>query len=127
MGIRYAFEVGILRFIVAMEFVHKVRWWNIWVETNSTFVVLVFKEKKSHLVPWEICIRWMEALRFALVCTGWIERVGTSNPTQPEHIELKKNKPNPTVQTNLTQPNQIIQPNQIMIVLGWVGLIRLDI
>ena len=42
---KYAFEAEIMSFIMALEFAHKFGWSNLWVETISIYVVLLFKKQ----------------------------------------------------------------------------------
>ena len=64
LGIRFAFEAEIMGFIMALEFAHQFDWNNLWVETDSSYVALLFKNQ-SHQVPWVFRNRWIRALKYA--------------------------------------------------------------
>ena len=71
---KYAFEAEIMSFIMALEFAHKFGWSNLWVETISIYVVLLFK-KQSHRVPWEIRNRWIRALKYVTKLNAIVSHV----------------------------------------------------
>ena len=74
LGNKYAFEAEIMSFIMALEFAHKFGWSNLWVETDSVYVVLLFK-KQSHHVPWDIRNRWIRALKYTIELNARISYV----------------------------------------------------
>ena len=64
LGTRLAFEAEIMGFILAIEFAYKFKWKNLWVETDSTYIVALFKDSTISM-PWELRNRWSRAIRYA--------------------------------------------------------------
>ena len=64
LGIKYAFEAELFGFMIAMEIAEKFGWNTLWLETDSTYVVLLVKNN-SQKVPWRFRSRWIRALQFA--------------------------------------------------------------
>ena len=62
LGIRYAFEAELFRFITAMEIANEFGWNDLWLKTDSSYVVLHVKNN-SHRVPWKFRNRWIRALQ----------------------------------------------------------------
>ena len=63
-GIKFAFEAEIMGFILAIEAASKFNWNNLWVETDSSLLVWLFKAESQN-VPWRIRNRWVKALHQA--------------------------------------------------------------
>ena len=53
LGTRLAFEAEIMGFILAIEFAYKFKWKNLWVETDLTYIVALFKDSTISM-PWEL-------------------------------------------------------------------------
>ena len=51
LGIRFSFEAELFGFMIALEITHKFSWNYLWLETDSSYVVL-FVKNNSHKVPW---------------------------------------------------------------------------
>ena len=50
--------------MIAMEIMHKFGWNYLWLETDSSYVVLLVK-KNSYRVPWKFRNRWIRDLQYA--------------------------------------------------------------
>ena len=64
LGIGFAFKAEIMSFILAVEKAKEFGWVNLWVESDSLYVVNLFRDK-SNKIPWKFKNRWMRALSFA--------------------------------------------------------------
>ena len=64
LGTRLALEVEILGFIIAIEFAYKFKWKNLWVETDSSYIVALFKDNTISM-PWKLLNGWLRAIRYA--------------------------------------------------------------
>ncbi|CAJ2628490.1 unnamed protein product [Trifolium pratense] len=56
-GLKSAFMAELCGAMTAIEIANSRNWNNLWLETDSTLVVMAFKS--SELVPWELSNRWM--------------------------------------------------------------------
>ena len=65
LGVKYAFETEHFGFMIAMEIANKFGRNSLWLERDSTYVVLLVKNN-SHKVPWCFRCRWIRALQFAM-------------------------------------------------------------
>ena len=74
LDIRCAFEAEIFGFMVALEFAFKFGWQNLWVETNSIYVVLLFKNQ-SFLVLWKIRNRCIHTLSYVQILNTRISHI----------------------------------------------------
>ena len=64
LGTKYAFETEMFGFVIAMEIAYYFGWNSLWVEADSSYVVLLIKNN-SHKVPWRFRCRWIKAFQFA--------------------------------------------------------------
>lgn len=55
-----AIDAEVLAVLEALQVAWVHRWTHIWLETDSTLVVLYFKS--PHLVPWRLRIQWKNCL-----------------------------------------------------------------
>ena len=63
-GVGHAFEAELLGFILAVEKAKEFEWRNLWIESDSSYVVNLFR-KKSGKIPWKLNNRWHRAMKFA--------------------------------------------------------------
>ena len=59
-GVDIAFQAELQAVMTAIELAFRRRWLNLWLETDSTFVVAAFSN--HNLVPWDIRNRWSNCL-----------------------------------------------------------------
>ena len=62
LGISFAFEAEIMRFIIAIEIAHKFNWLNLWVETDIRLLFAGFFNPNSSHVPLTHRNRWNIAI-----------------------------------------------------------------
>ncbi|PNX89980.1 ribonuclease H, partial [Trifolium pratense] len=60
-GMIYAHMVELCGAMRPIEIGHSKNWKNLWIESNSTFVVKTFSS--SALVPWVLCIRCLNCMK----------------------------------------------------------------
>ncbi|KAK2417490.1 hypothetical protein QL285_039786 [Trifolium repens] len=61
LGIASSFQAELCATMSAIEVAYKMNWNNIWIETDSTLVVLAFQNSNS-MVPWYLRNRWSNIL-----------------------------------------------------------------
>ena len=64
LGNRFAFEAELFGFMFAIEIAHKFVWNHLWLETDSSYVVILVKGD-SYRVPWKFKNIWIRALQYA--------------------------------------------------------------
>ena len=64
LGVKYAFEAELFGFMFAMKIAHNFGWNSLWLEIDSSYVVLLV-QNNSHKVPWHFRCKWMRALQYA--------------------------------------------------------------
>ncbi|XP_057803715.1 uncharacterized protein LOC131019050 [Salvia miltiorrhiza] len=61
-GAGFAFEAELFSFIIILERAAAHQWYNLWIESDSTYVVNVFNNREVP-VPWRFRSRWQAALK----------------------------------------------------------------
>ena len=74
MGVSFAFEAEILSFIITVEYAYKYKWNNLWIETDSIYVVMAFNSKNTN-VPWRFRNRWLWALEYAKSMNNYVSHI----------------------------------------------------
>ena len=61
LGNSFSFEVELYGFMIAVELEYKFRWYLLWIETDSIYVALLFRND-SDKVLWRFRSRWVRTL-----------------------------------------------------------------
>ena len=64
LGVEFAFEAEIMAIILAIKKAHEFSWNNLWVESDSLYVVNLCKYNIEK-IPWLLLNKWKRALRLA--------------------------------------------------------------
>ena len=59
---------------IAIDIAHKYNWVNLWVETDSSFVVWLFHSNSTHL-PWNFKNRWLRAVHRARLLNARVSHI----------------------------------------------------
>ena len=64
LGVCFAFEAELMGFVIAIEKASEWNWSNLWVETDSTYLVHLFNSGVGR-IPWRFRNRWLRAVKMA--------------------------------------------------------------
>ena len=64
LGVCFAFEAEMMGFIIAVEKANEFNWNNIWLESDSMYIVNLFNHGIGQ-IPWSLHNRWLRAVYYA--------------------------------------------------------------